>query len=624
MPLHQHTGDRVNFVLVTALVLLAPLFRSGKTPLAVGLLCVLAIVGLAWVLLRGRPLGLNRGALWLLTALVALPLVQWLPIPGLGRDMLPGQADYFAVQSLAGVHLENASLAAIPRDTLLGGLVVLLPVGVFLMTQTLSLNQLRTVLRVVFAMVIFQAVFGLMQFGGGPQSPLYLGMEFTHWGSAVGTYTSRNNYVGFLYLCLMVSMALFMTIVGRNNRALVNRHKGLRGKLEYWATSDGHLAIFYGALSLLLILGIVFSRSRAGIGLTMLGVVLIAALLARRIGGSDSIGLVGRVVAIGLAVAVAIGLGPVLDRFSAQDPVEDGRWTIFAGVIQGIRDFFPLGSGVGSLVSTYPPYRDPSRAMYTLNNAHNSYLEWAYTGGLVAMVLIAAFLLLYFLRWRKVWKPGGWGEFRYIQVGAGVGMLLMGLHELVDYNLFVPANMVYFAFFAGLFFYDYTEPVRKKRQSLDEMFPHTRKSERSPESGLTSPMGAVATAGSDAGIGTTPVEDPWGARPETPAGERKDTTPAPAPARGPAWNPFMAEDDDETTEAGRIEGGRPEERGWKDEDVGQEAGGPVLAEERDDDDFPARNPGDPDSGNTPPGPEPGPEPDDEPEPPRPPRNPFEG
>jgi hypothetical protein len=39
-----------------------------------------------------------------------------------------------------------------------------------------------------------------------------------------------------------------------------------------------------------------------------------------------------------------------------------------------------------------------------------------------------------------------------VQVGAGIGLLMMLLHSFVDYNLRMPANMVFFAFLAGIFF----------------------------------------------------------------------------------------------------------------------------------------------------------------------------
>jgi hypothetical protein len=61
---------------------------------------------------------------------------------------------------------------------------------------------------------------------------------------------------------------------------------------------------------------------------------------------------------------------------------------------------------------------------------------------------------LYVSQWRKVWTRKVWSRFRFIQVGAGIGIFLLLLHELVDYNLYIPANMVYFAFLAGVFFAD--------------------------------------------------------------------------------------------------------------------------------------------------------------------------
>jgi hypothetical protein len=39
-------------------------------------------------------------------------------------------------------------------------------------------------------------------------------------------------------------------------------------------------------------------------------------------------------------------------------------------------------------------------------------------------------------------------------VGAGIGILLLGLHSLIDYNLNIPANVVYFAYMAGIFLSD--------------------------------------------------------------------------------------------------------------------------------------------------------------------------
>jgi O-antigen ligase len=363
------------------------------------------------------------------------------------------------------------TLSILPRETLAGWLALLLPIAVYLLTRATPVKWLRGLLVLMFAVAAFEAVLGLVQFGTGPDSLFYFGMEYTHRGSAVGTYTSRNNFVGFMYLSLMVSLALFMATLGRHKRAA--GQQSLRDRLVYFASPEGHRAFVYGALALLLLLAVIFSRSRAGIGLTMLGLVLASLAFSRRIGGGNVYGLTGTIVSGVFALGITIGLGPVLDRFSAQDPLSDGRWTIFDGVFQGIGQFFPLGAGTGTFVQTFPQFQDISQAAFLINRAHNSYLEWVYNGGVAAMILIAAFLAYFAARWFKVWKKGEWGEFRYIQVGAGLGMLLMLLHETVDYNLFVPANMVYFAFFAGLFFYPYEEPALRHKKRRERSEDHT-------------------------------------------------------------------------------------------------------------------------------------------------------
>ena len=71
----------------------------------------------------------------------------------------------------------------------------------------------------------------------------------------------------------------------------------------------------------------------------------------------------------------------------------------------------------------------------------------------LAAVLILVFFVLYFKRWIKVWKRGDWKTLNFIQVGAGIGLFVMMLHTFVDFNLHIPANQIYFAFLAALFFY---------------------------------------------------------------------------------------------------------------------------------------------------------------------------
>ena len=99
----------------------------------------------------------------------------------------------------------------------------------------------------------------------------------------------------------------------------------------------------------------------------------------------------------------------------------------------------------------------------------------------MAALLMAACLYVFVRQWTRLGHV--WSEFRFLQTGAGLACVLTLLHDTVDYNLSIPANIVYFAFMAGIFFHPHKDlpRVRKrstKRASLDE----TRSRNLLPES----------------------------------------------------------------------------------------------------------------------------------------------
>jgi O-antigen ligase len=210
----------------------------------------------------------------------------------------------------------------------------------------------------------------------------------------------------------------------------------------------------YGVIAVLLLVGLIFTRSRGGISLGILGVLLSTVVFGRRIGGDNLYGPMGSIVAFALGIGIAIGLGQVLDRFSVAAAVSDARWTILSSTLEGIGTFAPIGSGPGNYPDVYPAFQPAVLGRWFINHAHNDYAEWLFEGGLLAAALVLLFLALYARQWGRVWTRGSWPRFRFAQVGAGIGILLLGLHSLIDYNLHIPANVVYFAFMAGVFFSD--------------------------------------------------------------------------------------------------------------------------------------------------------------------------
>jgi O-antigen ligase len=464
-------GRRAVQWLLGLILIVAPLFRSGKPALAMLALELLAVCVL--VLVLWQP-GRRRVSGWEalgLSLLVALPLLYLIPLPPGVAEWLPGRQPYLAAQSLVeGATAQHvARLSLFPLETESALLLLLVPAGVFLGTRALDADRTVQLVLLLLGIGAAQALLGLLQYGASEGSPALFGMSLAGVPRAQGTYTNPDHLSGLLEMLLPIALGLLFFSVGRKRR---DERRGWRDRVVFLASVRGHAAVVYGAVAMLVLVGLIFARSRAGIALSMLGILLATGLFARRIGGDNVYGPTGTVVALAVGVGLAIGLVPVLDRFSVDQAVADARWSIYSATLSGIGAFSPIGSGPGTYPDVFPAFQPSELGRWFINHAHNDYLEWLFEGGLLAAALMALLLGLYARQWRKVWTRGAWSRPRFVQVGAGIGMLLLLLHSLVDFNLHIPANIAYFAFLAGVFFADpesEAEPVKHRRRRTPKL-----------------------------------------------------------------------------------------------------------------------------------------------------------
>lgn len=73
-------------------------------------------------------------------------------------------------------------------------------------------------------------------------------------------------------MVLPITLALFLYSLGRNDQPNL---RGWRRGVLLLSTFRGRAAFFYGALPLLLIVGMIFTRSLTGIALTIVGVLAV-------------------------------------------------------------------------------------------------------------------------------------------------------------------------------------------------------------------------------------------------------------------------------------------------------------------------------------------------------------
>ena len=337
-----------------AMLVFAPLIMGGNRPLPLLILELAAIALLFLLLLRPSfEQHLSRPLLIALGLLVALPLVQLLPLPEFVWNWLPGRDFYAAASSAAGVTPKYRTVSLIPNATESALLALLVPLAVFLATVSTSEAQLKQLINLFIGLAVIQAIIGLAQFGTGSMTVL-ASLEGEGVSAAHGTYPNSDHLAGLLEMALPVALGLLIANIqiGGGTQARSNRKTPLRQRLSRLFSSGirfNRVAI-YAAAGFAILLGLTFSHSRTGVSLAMLGILVSSLIFGRWVGGQRSSRLITAFTVIGVALALEIGLSSVLSRFTGKGMTDDLRWSIFAGTIQGIREFFPIGSGFG----TYP------------------------------------------------------------------------------------------------------------------------------------------------------------------------------------------------------------------------------------------------------------------------------
>lgn len=481
---NRATHGAVLFYGLAGLLIFAPLYWGGNRPLPLLVMELAALALLVGVAGQAPPEG--RALSWplriFLILLFLVPLAQLAPVPLTLWAELPGRAFYAEALHLADTDRLGWSwrlISLIPAVTEAAGLALLPPLAVFVAINRLNGPQVLKLVWVFLGIATGEALLGLMQYGSG--------------NSASGTYANRNHLAGLLEMALPMALALLAATVGHSMPAhsrQSRRKRTLRQWLARFSAARLNQTMIFSALALTILLGLVFTRSRTGVSMSMLGIALCTALFATRLGGRNTYGLMGTFTAIGVGLASLIGLAPVWSRFAYTDPLEDGRWKIFDATLQAIGEFFPLGSGAGTFEDVLRRFHPADFPGVTINHAHNDYLEWLLECGLPAGLLIVAGLILYLQQWSQVWKRGEWSLLRFVQAGAGIALLLMILHTLVDFNLRIPANAVFTALLAGIFFHRWPEQM-EERPAPSRQRKSTSGHERSNPTGTQPPTSAI-------------------------------------------------------------------------------------------------------------------------------------
>ena len=445
---------RLLFYLCAVVIVASLLLGGGTRPgyLSDAILQLLAVPLLLlslWSMFDTPLTKQMRQGLWFCLAIALLPLIQLIPLPPWLWTVLPSRQPSAEAFDILGRAIPWMPTSVSPQLTWLSALSVIPPLAVFLGVVLLGYHERRLLSLVLLAVGIIGVFVGLLQVAGGPESPLRF-FEITNPTEAVGFFANRNHFAALLY-CLILFLVPWVVDAATN---AVSR--GYRNKIEYDLTSI--VVSIAGFIGLFLYLaGEAMARSRAGLGLTILGLFGAFAIgfsVRRPQGGLSPNKLLLGAVALTLIFALQFAIYRIMERFNF-DSIEDARISISRTTLEATLANLPFGSGLGTFVPVYAMFEKPGGVSDAfVNRAHNDALELLLEAGVLGLVVMGVFLVWLVRRSVEIWRsapPHGAAQLdlslaRSATLVAG----LLVVHSLVDYPLRTTAMMVVMAFACGL------------------------------------------------------------------------------------------------------------------------------------------------------------------------------
>lgn len=272
------------------------------------------------------------------------------------------------------------------------------------------------------------SIFGILQhltFNG----KLYWFREMRYGGIPFGPYVNRNHFAGFAELVL--PLALVPLVFGRVRR-------------ERW--------VVVGLFAILPIAALFLSASRGGIVSFAVQLSVLALFMIRRRAWGKQVFAGAAILLLASLLVTWLGVGQILQRFSSLQTLEvtsgkrasmrSDSWHIFL-------DHPVLGTGLGTLQIVFPPYE----TLYDgkiVNHSHNDYLEALAETGLLGGLCCAWFLAVLFIQSFRRLRQFDHSFAGVLQLSGLVACSGLLVHSLVDFNLHIPSNLLFFLLAACL------------------------------------------------------------------------------------------------------------------------------------------------------------------------------
>ena len=376
-----------------------------------------------------------RGALgWSVVLLPAYVALQLVPLPVRVLEILsPARAELIRGFNHLGFVQTIAPLSALPEATMKDFLLVCGYTLLFLLVRDMGWQFAGKSWRLAAPIVIV----------GGAEAALGLAQAFNGQrpDAGIGTYVNRDHYAALLTMALPFAVAY----------PLLLWHRAVKTRRDIRIRTAFVICALFGVCALIL-LGIVYSLSRMGFVSALFSLLVMGVVTWLGRGRKWLLALA--LMAIGLlGCFIFLSPDPLIARFGQISSVEamtsEGRLLLWKESLRVFRAFPVFGCGLGAFESVFMRYK-VSLPMVSDAYVHNDYLQSLIELGSIGFAILV--VLFVGIGRKALWAAlhSQHSSARSLSIACIGAFAAMGLHSMVDFALYTPANAMLLAWISGI------------------------------------------------------------------------------------------------------------------------------------------------------------------------------
>ncbi|WP_221800255.1 O-antigen ligase family protein [Oceanobacter mangrovi] len=309
-----------------------------------------------------------------------------------------------------------------------------------------SKQRIRQIIWTVVLAAAFQAFYGAIMVMTKLEYGFFL-EKWTYKRYVTGTFVSKNHVSGYLEMALALGIGFLLA-------QSTHYHGSFRQRLRQLITMLLSSKVVLRLTLAILVIALVMTRSRMGNSAFFASMMItgaLALLLMRQKSKSTTILLASLLIIDITIVGTFFGVDKVAERLQNTSTETESRDEVSRDTFNMWLEQPLAGIGAGTFQYRFPEHKSLDiTAEQLYNHTHNDYLQFLSEFGAPAFVLMLCVVLASLWNAIQAMRLRRSDLMKGLGFAATMGIISIGIHSVVDFNLQVPANAYLFMLLLAL------------------------------------------------------------------------------------------------------------------------------------------------------------------------------